>query len=1024
MTTAASAISSFVEVGTITPGYAAVRAHRPLQGRLASRKALMTSTVLAGTFGLVAAEAIAQQYNLPGSGGFTDVSSSINIVTDAGGGNIRVVLADGVQFFAAPGQYQLNPMTQSLQVATDVLLNAYTGAAPVAAQQTQQAFSASQAQAYNTPLTLGANQYATQASVVGGYQIQPATATYSAPSMAYGAQSGQYVPAYSAGVAGYGLVPSYASYGGAATAASTFGGMQPTVSNVVPTNQMAMAPAMAAAAATSGGMLGIPTWALVGGGVAAGGAALLAAGSLTGGEGSTTENVANSNLSITEQQFLSDPSVQAALGNTSSGNQATGGESGSSSGTTTSGSTTTTSGGVTVSGGTTGTNSGSSTSTTTSSYTVAAGSSGQTITGSAADDEVVFADGGNIENIASIDLLGGAGDRVVLKLVDENLDIPDLNNVEYLDIELAADNLEVDLQDIGTDTNNVMVDANDSYDFKVLNADAVDAITVKDAGNETATINAMADQSTVALENSEDLVVTMKSGSDNELTVSVSAVTDADIALDTNVDDLTLSSIGSNPNVIANITANSATTVELTGTQDLEIEEVFGAGGLAKVKTLSGGAADGDLTLTLDGTKLESVVLGDGGDDLTIDDVLDADAVVSTGDGNDDITINRMVNSGTVNAGAGADDIILNDPLAIGEKIDGGAGSNDEITLNAAVTAGTVTNIETVNIAAGVSVDFDKFTGETDVNIMTTGQVTVNKLVTSQVDTIANASLVITDMVSGAAASFDAAGSLTIDSNDASLTDLTVEMKTGSTLTLNAAGGNDAVTDVTLTSAGNLTLAGAHVAALKDVDASGVNGAMTVTATDFVALTAYEGAAGIDTVEVAGATGTRNIDLNNGDDSFKSVATGGTLIVNGGAGKDTFELNAGAAGETNIINVTALSDMKVTAIADQAALGAALQAGAYELVTGFKTAKDEFNMDDMGLTNISGVVTSVAAAYTQLATNDVVILNENGSNLDNNTGDGHTDDFYVIVDAAGDHSSVGIFKIDSLAIAAADIDIV
>lgn len=179
MTTAANAINSFVEVGTITPGYAAVRAHRPLQGRLASRKALLTSTVLAGAFGLVAAEAIAQQYNLPGSGGFTDVSSSINVVTDAGGGNIRVVLADGVQFFAAPGQYQLNPMTSSLQVSTDVLLNAYTGGAPVAAQQSQQAFSAAQAQSYATPtvypsnaaLTLGANQYATQASVVGGLSL-------------------------------------------------------------------------------------------------------------------------------------------------------------------------------------------------------------------------------------------------------------------------------------------------------------------------------------------------------------------------------------------------------------------------------------------------------------------------------------------------------------------------------------------------------------------------------------------------------------------------------------------------------------------------------------------------------------------------------------------------------------------------------------------------------------------------------------------------------------------------------------
>ena len=1024
MTTTANAFNSFVEVGTITPGYAAVRAHRPLQGRLASRKALLTSTVLAGAFGLVAAEAIAQQYNLPGSGGFTDVSSSINVVTDAGGGNIRVVLADGVQFFAAPGQYQLNPMTSSLQVATDVLLNAYTGAAPVAAQQTQQAFSAAQAQSYATPnvypsnaaLTLGANQYVTQASVVGGYQMQPAAATYTAPSMAYGGQSGQYVPAYSAGVASYGQVPSYASYGNAGTAASTFGGMQPTpLTSSVPTNQMAMAPAVPAAAAASGGMLGIPTWALVGGGVAAGGAALLAATSL-GGE---TETSSGTGLSISEQSFLNNPAVQDALGNTNSGSQATGGDdSGSTNNDSTNGTTTTTSGGITVSGGSSGSSS-SSNDDSGSSYTLPAGSSGQTITGSSADDTVTFTDGGNVESIASIDLKGGDGDRVILKDVDENLDIPDLENVEHLDIELSADNLEIDLQDIGSEVDTVMVDANGSYDFTVDNADAVNKITVKDAGNETATINDMADQSTVALEDSEDLVVTMKSGSDNELTVSVSAVSDADIALDTNVDDLTISSVGSNPNIIANITAASAETLELIGSQDLEIEEEIGTGGLAKITTVSGGAAEGELTLTLNGSSIDAVTLGDGGDNLTID-ATDSNAEISTGDGNDDVTINTMVTSGTVDTGSGADDIVLNDTLAAGEKIDGGAGANDEISLNADVTAGTVTNVETVNLQAGINLDLDNFTGVTDVNILTTSQVTIDKLLFSEVDTIAGADVVITDMASGAAASFDAAGNLTIESNDASLTDLTVDMNTGATLTLTEDATDDAITDVTLTSAGDLTLDGARVADLKDFDASGVTGKMTVTATDFAALTTYEGAGGVDTIDVAGVTGTATITLAGGNDVFTSSAAAGTLVIDGGAGTDSFTL-AAAATEINIINVTDLSDMKVTSIANAAALTAAISADAFEVVTNFTSGTDEFNMDDMGLSNISAVQTTVADAYTQLATNDVVILNESGSDLD---GDLATDDYYVIVDTAGDHSSVGIFKLDSAAVASADIDIV
>ena len=87
---------------------------------------------------------MAQQYNFSGSGGFTDVSSSINVVTDAGAGNIRVILADGVQFVAAPGQYQLNPMTNQLQVSTDVLSGAYTGGAPCGSSQTSQAMMASQ----------------------------------------------------------------------------------------------------------------------------------------------------------------------------------------------------------------------------------------------------------------------------------------------------------------------------------------------------------------------------------------------------------------------------------------------------------------------------------------------------------------------------------------------------------------------------------------------------------------------------------------------------------------------------------------------------------------------------------------------------------------------------------------------------------------------------------------------------------------------------------------------------------------
>ena len=362
MTTTACAIDQSVatlEIATITPGYAAVRAHRPLKGRMGSRNALLGSSVMAGVFGLMAAEATAQQYNLPGSGGFTDVSTSINVVTDAGGGNIRVILSDGVQFVAGPGQYQLNPMTNQLQVATDVLLTAYTGGAPVAAQQASQMMAAAPpVYAPNAPLTLGgaqfaqqgtsiatyqpqvytAGQYASQPSVVGGYQMAPSAANiaYNQPQMAnLNPQATQYVPAYSAGM--------QTTFGGAGTgyATSTFGqpmGMsygapsgypmaQPMpVAQAVPTAEIAMAAPVAAA---SGGMFGLPTWALVGGGVAAAGAALLATGALSGGSTTSSggsSSGTNTNYGANAAAFLASDEVQEALGNTSAGNQAGGGD--------------------------------------------------------------------------------------------------------------------------------------------------------------------------------------------------------------------------------------------------------------------------------------------------------------------------------------------------------------------------------------------------------------------------------------------------------------------------------------------------------------------------------------------------------------------------------------------------------------------------------------------------------------------------------------------------------------------------
>ena len=306
-------------------------------------------------------------------------------------------------------------------------------------------------------------------------------------------------------------------------------------------------------------------------------------------------------------------------------------------------------------------------------------------------------------------------------------------------------------------------------------------------------------------------------------------------------------------------------------------------------------------------------------------------------------------------------------------------------------------------------------------NVQTSNVVTIDQLRSETVNTTSYATLVILEMANSAnTATFAAGGNLTLESQDAFLTDIVVDMDPLSTLTLTADGTNDAITALHMNSVGSLYLEGPQVANLMATDASGVQGNLTCTATDFGALASYEGAGGIDTIDVAGVMGTATINLNGGTDVFVSSAVSGTLVIDGGAGTDNFTLAATGAA-IDIINVTDLSDLKVTAIANAAALTAAITANAFEVVTNFTTGTDEFNMDDMGLSNKSAVQTSVNDAYTQLATNDVVILNENGVDLD---GDTESDDYYVIVDTAGDQSSVGIFKVDSAAVAGADIDIV
>ena len=212
---------------------------------------------------------------------------------------------------------------------------------------------------------------------------------------------------------------------------------------------------------------------------------------------------------------------------------------------------------------------------------------------------------------------------------------------------------------------------------------------------------------------------------------------------------------------------------------------------------------------------------------------------------------------------------------------------------------------------------------------------------------------------------------------------------------------------------------GNHASALRSVNVSNVTGDVTATANAFTSLTNYQGADGVDTVLVSETlTNDLHLDLNDGDDVVGVLANSNDISIDGGAGKDNIWLTTGAR-DTVEIQVNQLQHLVISAIDGVAALETAISNGAFEIVSGFKTS-DEFRIDQDALTGISTVQTTIADAYTELATPDVVLLRENGADFDIDT---FTDDYFIIIDTAGDHSAVGMFKIDSAPITPSDIDI-
>ena len=1032
MTTTACAIDqsvamshSALEIATITPGYAAARAHRPLKSRMGSRSALLGSSVMAGVFGLMAAEAVAQQYNLSGSGGFTDVSSSINVVTDAGAGNIRVILADGVQFVAAPGQYQLNPMTNQLQVSTDVLLGAYTGGAPMAAMQSSQAMMAGQqlAQAsYGAPMGMAtyqpqvftAGQYASQPSIVGGYQMQPSQANlaYNSPMAPnLNPQPTQYVPAYSAGAQ---MAQMPGSFGGGAPttfgAQSSFGGPSPfAASNPIPVTQMVPTAEVAAApapVATTGGFMGLPTWALVGGGVVAAGAAVMASGAL-GGDGSSTTSSNNSgssasNYTISQQAFLSDPAVQAALNGGSLPSDDDEDDDSSNNNSNSGNSSNTNNQGITITGGTGG-------STTTSnnsnnvgaSATIAAGRRNDDISGTSGDDTVIFEAAEDSEEFNSLDLSGG-DDTVILKDMDSDVTPEDLNNVETVEVEVRSGGHTLSMDGAGDDVETVFIDANE-FSIKVTNIDTVETVAVSNAQSALVTIEDVSSGHTVALTESNNAKITGGS----VLNLNVSDVSSAVEIASTTTETLVIEAVDSTDNAF-DLTAAGVKTLTITGGGALTVTNLIGNSGLAAVTAVDASSASGAVNLSIDGTVLATVDTGSAGDMLHIRGS-NAAGVYSTNAGQDTVEVDDFGGTATLDTGSGGDKIELDIALiSTDQMIDGGEGV-DTLEVSKSVASGDYDNIETLEIGgSATAIDLSLFDSELEtVEVETTAGVSLTDVAASHsIETIDGADVTISSGTSDEAM-FIASGDLTIanSSTGTSVEDLTLSFASNSTSTLTLTGTATETLVIDDASAAVAIVGSAitaAVSAVTSIDASSLTTAVTIgvaAGTGAGDISNLSLGSGEDTAYIDGGQAGADISMGAGDDTIDASDNDVPMDYEGGAGMDTILLNPSNGVQDDIV-FAATSDFVVVTGGTMANL---------DTISGFDSGEDKVDLNALNLTGISDEGASLNDAYTAVndGTVDVAFADSGGNT-------------YVYVDLG---NSIGAFELSSTSATISDFNL-
>ncbi len=454
---------------------------------------------------------------------------------------------------------------------------------------------------------------------------------------------------------------------------------------------------------------------------------------------------------------------------------------------------------------------------------------------------------------------------------------------------------------------------------------------------------------------------------------------------------LTLASGGSTTNFLNGVTiqnaANTATlaTLKVTGAQGLTVATDFAA----SVRTIDASGMTGALGLSagFDAT-LAVTVTGSAGNDTLAFDSNSGDSSISAGAGNDVVSIAGFTTADTIAGGDGTADRLdfytSSQPEGVAANLTNVTGF-EQLSLRAAGTAAAAINatrfgaIDTVRLDAGTLGNYGLTMQAGTVNVQIGAPAEASNATLGGTLTVTDTGTATTDVLNLATRDTDTV-STTNNFNARAITSAgyeTVNLNSGTALTVGQTTGVITINNDSLTAASALNVSGANSltvdridsnsSGLLTVDASGLTGTAALVMNNAITFTVangtvkatgsansdtllgpaaasatVDGGAGNDTI----TTGTKADSIVGGAGNDTITAGGGNDVVDAGDGNDSVTL---AAGTVNVVGGAGNDTINMAATltsgdtvgggdgTDTLALGAQATAATAAGVTGFET---------------------------------------------------------------------------------------